>query len=405
MSESAAPQKVVRVIARLNVGGPARQAILLHAGLRCRGFDTVLVHGTVSPDEADLEDLLPAGRDGIVKVRELGARVRPLDDLRAFATLVRLVFREKPDILHTHTAKAGALGRLAAAVYNLTRARPRRCLVVHTFHGHVFEGYFGPFGNASVRLAERLLARVTDCVVAISPRQRSALVEQFRVAPGHRVTVVPLGLELDALREVDGTTPAFGQSLGFAAGSILVGCIGRLVKVKDVATLLDALALASREVPLLRLAVVGDGPEREALERRARMPDLAGRVAFTGWRRDLAAIYQGLDVVALSSRNEGTPVALIEAMAAGRPIVATAVGGVPDIVEHGRSGLLVPPGDAATLASALVTLAGDEPRRARLGEEGRAAAARHDPGRLLDEIGTLYCSGLAARRAPARQGP
>jgi len=403
MGEAPERPKVLRVIARLNVGGPARQAVLLHGGLRQRGFETRLVHGTVSPGEADLEGLLPAGRDGVIKIPELGARIRPLDDLRAFASLVRLVFRERPDVVHTHTAKAGALGRIAAAAYNLTRARPRRCLVVHTFHGHVFGGYFGALGNGLVRLAERLLARGTDCVVTISPRQQEALVGRFRVAPGSRVSMVPLGLDLEALSSVQGTTPAFRQSLGFSVEAFLVGCVGRLVPIKEVGLLLEAVSLALPRAPLLRLAVVGDGPEREGLERRARMPDLEGRVAFTGWRRDLPALYGGLDAVALSSRNEGTPVALIEAMAAGRPVVATAVGGVPDVVEHCRSGLLVPPADPGAFASALVTLSCDAAGRARMAAEGRRAAARYNPGRLLDDVEALYRRGLVVKRARARR--
>lgn len=390
--------KVLRAIARLNVGGPARQAILLHTALRDRGFETVLVHGTVSPGEADLADLLPASRDGVVRVPQLGARVRPLDDVRALLALARVVFHERPDVLHTHTAKAGALGRVAALAYNLTRPRARRCLVVHTFHGHVFEGYFGRAGSAAVRVSERLLARVTDRIVAISPAQRSAIVDRFRTAPAAQVSVVPLGLELEDLLAVEGTNPALRQALGFPRDAFLVGCVGRLVPIKDVGSLLEAVSLAAPRVPLLRLAVIGDGPERAGLEQRARDLGLDGRVSFTGWRRDLPFVYGGLDAVALSSRNEGTPVALIEAMAAGRPVVATAVGGVPDVVEHERSGLLVPASDPAALASAIVRLAGSGDERGCMGAAGKALAARFRWRRLLDDLEALYLSGLDRRR-------
>jgi glycosyltransferase involved in cell wall biosynthesis len=393
------PIKVVRAIARLNVGGPARQAVLLHTELPPRGFETVLVHGTVSPGEADLEDLLPASRDGVVKVAELGARLRPFDDLRALLALGRVVFREKPDVVHTHTAKAGALGRVVALAYNVTRRRSTRCLVVHTFHGHVFEGYFGRAGSAAVRASERLLARVTDRVVTISPRQRAAIVGRFRIAPASRVRVVPLGLELASFRAIgDHLDPRFRESLGFPANSFLIGCIGRLVAIKDIGTLIDAVALAVPSLPSLGLAVVGDGPERESFRRHAAARGVGDRVAFTGWRRDLPAVYAGLDAVALSSRNEGTPVALIEAMAAGRPAVATSVGGVPDVVEDGVTGFLVPPGDPPRLAAALVRLAGDPVGRARMGIAARAAADRYDRSHLLDAIEELYRTGLDARR-------
>ncbi len=392
------PIKVVRAIARLNVGGPARQAALLHVELPRRGFETVLVHGTVSPGEADLEDLLPASRDGVVKVAELGARIRPLDDVRALLALGRVVFREKPDVVHTHTAKAGALGRLAALAYNLTRRRSKRCLVVHTFHGHVFEGYFGAAGSAAVRMSERLLSTVTDRVIAISPRQQAAIVERFRVAPANRVRVVPLGLDLGAFLAVGDLDLRLRRSLGFPEDSFLVGCIGRVVPIKDVGMLIAAVAVASRGLPGLRLVVVGDGPEREALERAAVDRGLGDLVAFTGWRRDLPEVYAGLDAVALSSRNEGTPVALIEAMAAGRPAVATSVGGVPDVVEDGVTGFLVPPGDPGRMAAALVRLAEDPGARARMRRAAREAADRYDRSHLLDAIDGLYRSGLAARR-------
>jgi glycosyltransferase involved in cell wall biosynthesis len=395
---------VLRVISRLNVGGPARQAILLHEALPARGFRTVLVHGTVSPGEADLEDLLPASRNGVSKVPELGARLRPFDDFRALVALTRAVFRERPDVVHTHTAKAGTLGRLAALGYNLTRRRSRRCLVVHTFHGHVLEGYFPPAATRLVRMAERLAARVTDRIVTISPRQHSEIVERFRIAPASRVTVVPLGLELEPFYGVGDADPRLRDELGFPPRAFVVGCVGRLVPIKDVATLLEAVAIATVDDPSVRLAVVGDGPERARLEGRARQLDVHDKVVFTGWRRDLPVVYAGLDAIALSSRNEGTPVALIEAMAAGRPVVATAVGGVPDVVQHEHAGLLVPPSDPRAMAAALLRLARSPDERRRMGAAGRAAASRYHRARLIDEIEALYRSGLERKRGKAREG-
>lgn len=391
--------KVVRAIARLNIGGPARQAILLHTGLRGRGFDTVLVHGAVGPGEADLEDLLPPSREGVVAIGWLRSRIHPLDDVRALLALGRIVFRERPDVVHTHTAKAGALGRVAALAYNLTRPRARRCVVVHTFHGHVFEGYFGPLGSAAVLAAERLLAVASDRIVTISPRQRSAIVDRFKVSPPRRVSVVPLGLELDDFFAIEGRSARLCEALGFPAESFLLGCVGRLVRVKDIATLIDAVEMAASQVPAVRLVVVGDGSERAALERHVRERGLGSRVVFTGWRRDLPEVYAGLDAVALSSRNEGTPVALIEAMAAGRPVVATAVGGVPDLVEDEVSGILVPPGHARALADAVVRLARDGETRASFGRRGREAARRFEAPHLIEALDALYRSELARVRS------
>ena len=390
--------KVVRVIARLNVGGPARQAVILHRDLPARGFSTLLVHGIVGPAEASLEDLLDPGDRGVIKIPELGRRIHPLDDARALARLVRLVFAEKPDVLHTHTAKAGALGRLAALAYNLTRSRRRRCLVVHTFHGHVFEGYFGTVGSSAVRASERVLARVTDRIVAISPLQRSAITERFHIAPSDRVSVVTLGLDLDPFFEVGDVDPRLRVELGFPPESVLFGSVGRLVPIKNVPMLLDAFALASASAPGIRLVVVGDGEEKSALVERASALSIDSRVRFLGWRRDLLSIYAGLDAVVLSSENEGTPVALIESQAAGRPVIATSVGGVPDVVTDGRTGLLVRPGDHRAFAAALVRLAGNPAERRQFGQEGRTAALRFRRSHLLDALSSLYRDGLSARR-------
>ena len=201
--------KTLRVIARLNVGGPARHVVLLDRGLRARGHDTRLVHGSLAPFEASLEHLAVESDLPTTHIRELGRRINLLDDLRAFVQLVRLVFREAPDVVHTHTAKAGTLGRLAACLFNFTRPRRRRCLVVHTFHGHVLTGYFAPATNVAVRLAERTLARITDRVVTISPAQRDDIVTRFRIAAAERTIVVPLGLDLEHLRRLDpGAAPA-----------------------------------------------------------------------------------------------------------------------------------------------------------------------------------------------------
>lgn len=392
------PPKVLRVIARLNVGGPARQALLLHETLRARGFQSMLVHGRVGPGEASLEHLLEERGLDSVRVQDLGAAVKPFSDVRAFLCLLRLLFVERPDIVHTHTAKAGALGRLAALVFNLTRTRSRRCLVVHTFHGNVMQGYFGPVGTMMVRCAERLLARITDRIVTISPRQRAEIVETFRIAPTARVSVLRLGLDLDRFLRVGRVDDGLREELGLPEQSVLFGCIGRLVPIKDLPTLLHAFAIASERVPRICLLIVGDGGEREPLERLAATLGLGQAVRFLGWRHDLERLYGGLDVVVLSSRNEGTPVALIEAMASRRPVIATAVGGVPDLVQDGDSGVLVPPRDPGQLAGAIARLALSRELREAMGAAGRSRIEPYTKEHLLEAVSGLYRQGLSDRR-------
>ncbi len=356
------------------------------------------MHGQVDPGEGSLDDTATARGLRTIRVADLGRRVRPWSDLRAFARLLRIVFAERPDVVHTHTAKAGTLGRLAAGVFNATRSRRRRCLVVHTFHGHVLSGYFGPVASLAVRVTERLLARVTDCIVTISPLQRDEIVNTFRIAPPDRVRVVPLGLELDDLLALPACGGGLRSSLGLEPAQIVFGYVGRLVPIKDLPTLLQAFALACRRVPRACLVIVGDGPMRAGLQQRAAELGVGGAVRFIGWCRDLPAVYATFDVVVLSSRNEGTPVALIEAMAAGRPVVATSVGGVPDVVVPGETGILVPPGDPVALADAMVRLAEDADGRRQLAAAARQTVFRYHPSRLITDILDIYTNGVAAKR-------
>jgi glycosyltransferase involved in cell wall biosynthesis len=391
--------KIVRVIARLNVGGPARHVVLLDRGLRARGHDTRLVHGSLAPGEASFEHLAAESNLPTTRIRDLGRRISPLGDLRALVHLVRLIFRETPDVVHTHTAKAGTLGRLAAGIFNVTRPRRRRCLVVHTFHGHVLTGYFRPAANVAVRLAERTLARATDRIVTLSPAQQHDIVTRFRIAAAARTTVVPLGLDLQPLARLDALAPNFRIRLGIAGEALVVGYVGRFVGIKDLPTLVRAFARVSAERPDAILLLAGEGPCRGEIDALVAALALQGRVRFTGWTEDLAPLYATIDVCALSSLNEGTPVALIEALAAAKPVVATRVGGVADVVDHEATGLLVPPRDPAALAAAILRLASDAGERARFGAAGReAVVGRFSPERLVDDIDALYTSELARKR-------
>jgi glycosyltransferase involved in cell wall biosynthesis len=390
--------KIVRIIARLNVGGPARHVALLNGALDVRGHRTLLVHGALDAGEASLEQAAHDRQLTMVREPNLGRRVRAGGDLRALISLVRILFREKPDIIHTHTAKAGTLGRLAAFAFNSTRRRSTRALVVHTFHGHVFEGYFSPLANRVIRLIERTLARITDIVVTISPRQRADIVHRFAVAPEAKTVVVPLGLDLERLlalpaRHSDIASPRAGD------GDVVIGFVGRLVPVKAIATALKAFGRAHAVLPSLRFVIAGDGPERAAATALMAELGLRDRVTLLGWVDDLPAFYASIDVLVLSSINEGTPVAVIEAMAAGRCVVATAVGGVPDVVDDGVTGVLVAANDPDAMAAALLRVASDATLRTAMGAAGRAKAAAYSYLRLADDIERLYERGLTAKRS------
>jgi glycosyltransferase involved in cell wall biosynthesis len=381
---AARPIRVARVIARLNIGGPAQHVTLLTAGLDRVRFVTTLITGVVGEREGDFTEAARARGVEPVVIPELGRAIRPTRDLVALCKLVRLFRRLRPDIVHTHTAKAGALGRLAARVAGVP-------VTVHTFHGHVLEGYFSPAATRAFLAIERWLARGTDRLVTVSPRLRAQLLAMGIGRPD-QVEVVPLGLDLGRFRRgLGASAPALRASLGLAPGTPLLGSVGRLVPIKDHPTLFRAVAQLESDGEAAHLVVVGDGEDRPALAQLAQALGVSARVHFLGWRADLETILNELDVVICSSRNEGTPVALIEAMAAGVAVLSTEVGGVADLVTHGETGWLVPPGDPSAMAGAIRHLLAEPSLRARLAAAGRRVALdRHDVTRLIARIERLY---------------
>jgi glycosyltransferase involved in cell wall biosynthesis len=406
IAHQACPVKVVRIIARLNVGGPARHVVLLSEALSRQGYDTLLVHGSIDGGEASLEHLAASRGLRTRKIPALGRRIRPIRDLVALAALLRVLFTEAPDVVHTHTAKAGFLGRLAALLYNLTRSRASRCVVVHTFHGNVLTGYFTKPGSWLVQRVERASSMVTDCVVAISPSQRQELVEELAVATSEQTTVIPLGLNL-APYLVDRSRQSARDRLDLDPQDFVIGYIGRFVPIKALDRLVSAFAIVVRSLPGSVLVFAGDGPTRAQVEALAIELHVRDRIKFLGWTDDVAGIYAAIDVCCVSSLNEGTPVALIEAMAAQVPVVATRVGGVMDLIEDGRTGILVPPDAVDALAQALLRLASDPELRQRLGEAGRAGVtSKYAVDRLANDIHMLYQGQLhKKRRAAAERAP
>ena len=383
--------RVVRVITRLNIGGPSIQAITLSDRLTGRGFETLLAHGQLDAGEGDMRYLLPVS----VPVNEVQALRRPpapVYDAVALARLLQIMRGFRPHIVHTHMAKAGTIGRLAAALYNRTVGRRARARIVHTYHGHVLEGYFSPAKTRMFLGIERGLARLTDRIVAISPEIRTELLDEQRIGLPHQYRVIPLGFELGALSSIDDRARvAAREQLDIAADRHVVSTIGRLTAIKNHELFLEAASLLAAGDPAALFLIVGDGELRRDLEQIARARGIADRTRFLGWRRDLTTIYGATDVLLLTSRNEGTPVALIEALAAGVPGVSTDVGGVRDVIEDGASGLLAPPGDVRALASGVASLLHDPARRRDMGERGRkAVVVRYHIDRLVGDIDALY---------------
>ena len=389
--------KILRIITRLNVGGPAIHAILLDSELNKNGHTDILVTGTVSDSEGDMFYLAKDKGVTPVVVSDLGREISFKKDLKAFFALYKLMRKEKPDIVHTHTAKAGTLGRLAAILAGVP-------VKVHTFHGHIFDGYFSPFRAKIFILIEKLLALFTDRVVVLSDSVKNDIVNRLKISSPDKSVVVPLGLELEKFLNSGPSKGNFRRKLGVSDDMLLVGIIGRLVPIKNHKVFLDAVRKIKDTDSRMkvRFVIVGDGELRFELKAYTKKLNIEEMVIFTGWVENLAEVYVDLDLVALTSLNEGTPVSLIEAMASSRAVIATDVGGIKDLITDNVNGILVRSADADDISSKLISLLKDEERRKRLGLNGRKMVmTKYTKERLVKNIGSLY-DGLMVRRAGDR---
>ena len=371
--------RVLRVITRLNIGGPAINAALLSARLDTSRFATLLVAGSESPSEGSMLDLGRLGEGlALRRVPALSREISPIDDLRALATITKIAREFRPHIVHTHLAKAGTIGRVAARLAGAPA-------VVHTYHGTVFRGYFGGLKSRAVIGVEQTLSHITTRIVAITPSQRSELIE-LGIGDKRKVVEIPLGLDLAPFLQPMDRAQARSH-LGLQSDARVVAIVARLVPVKNVSLFLRAMTAVRSGSAL----IVGDGELRLQLEREAAALGIASRCRFVGWQSDIRAVYAAADVVALTSNSEGSPVSIIEAMAAGRPVVSTAVGGVPDLIHHGVDGVLVPAGNVDALANAIRLLLADALRRDQLGAAARRKVyPKYDASRLVADITRLY---------------
>jgi glycosyltransferase involved in cell wall biosynthesis len=383
--------KIVRILARLNIGGPAIHVVNLTAGLNPERFQSLLVTGVENPDEGSMLDYaLSRGIQPLILPEIVNEfRLKPRDG-KALLHLYQLMRRERPHIVHTHTAKAGFLGRLAARLAGVP-------LIVHTYHGHVLHGYYGATKNYLLRRMERALACITDQIITVSELVKRDLI-YYRVAAAEKIAVLQLGFDLAPFRSCQNQRGHLRREYGLDEHSQLVGIVGRIVPVKNHRLFLDAAARVAAREESVRFVIVGDGALRREMEDYASVIGLAGRTIFTGWRRDLPKIYADLNVLVVSSDNEGTPVSAIEAMAAGLPVVATRVGGLPDLVTDGENGLLTPAKNPDAMATAILGLLQDSPSATRLGQTARTMTQeRFAVERLVADTERLYLQLLVEK--------
>lgn len=401
--------KVLRIIARLNVGGPARQVTWLTESMNDGiEFSSTLIAGTVPEGEDDMSYFATDRGIEPVYIEEMSRELSPKDSV-SLIKLYRAIRRERPDIIETHTAKAGTLGRVAAFAYRWFTpgtlvGRPRKVAVIHVFHGHVFHSYYGAAKTKIFILIEKLLARIaTHKIVTISAQQLREIHEEVGVGSRKQFEVIPLGIDLSGFRSDPESRSSMRRELGIDDGTLTIGFVGRLTEIKNVPLLLAAASqyLENETVPQTIFLIVGDGNLREDIEAEAVAHGLGKSIRFLGNREDTERIYSALDIVALTSLNEGTPLSLIEAMATGVPFVSTSVGGVVDLAGEIRdreeaisiadNGVLTASCDAHGFAKGLIYLAKNEKLRFGLGENGRRFVLTHyNKDRLVEDFKKLY---------------
>lgn len=414
-------KRVMRIITRLNVGGPARHVTWLTRGTKDAGYDTVLVTGTVPAGEDNMSHF--ASQQGVkaIALASLSHKVSWKDAI-AIWKLYRMFRRFKPDIVHTHTSKAGTVGRIAGLLYRwLTPAaligRPRRCHFVHTFHGHIFHNYYNPLKTWIFLTVEKLLARLaTNRMIALCPQQYREIHKTFGIGRAEQFAVIPLGLDLNIFKDGRRRRDLLRNEMRAKQDEVLVGIVGRLTEIKNHKLFLRAASLLKKthrvtDVKRVRFVIIGDGHLRRALEAQVDSLGLTGDVTFLGMRDDPENFYPALDIVALTSMNEGTPLTILEAMANSRAVIATAVGGVRDLLGAARDtngqncsytlcqrGMTVVPNDPVAFSQGLEQLIHQKQVRTELGRRGRAFVEQNfSINRLIDDISNLYDELLKPR--------
>jgi glycosyltransferase involved in cell wall biosynthesis len=396
--------KILRIHNRLIVGGPSHNVTLLTAYLSPE-FETKLLVGKKDPAEKDATYI--ADQLGLVplEIKEMRRSILPFYDIIAYFKIKKIIREYKPDIVHTHASKSGAVGRLAARACNVP-------LIVHTFHGHVFHSYFTPFMSKMIVRFERFFAKRTDAIIAISDSQKQELTEVYKIAPREKVFVVPLGFNLDKY-SVDQDTKKiiFRNKYGFDKSELIIGIVGRLVPIKNHDMFLEMAALVkSKTNKNIRFAIIGDGESRPNIEKKSAelglsysyfitSPKSKTDILVTSWETEIDQALAGLDIVVLTSINEGTPVSLIEAQSAYKPVVSTNVGGVEDIVIHGETGFITELGDTQGFADYVVNLIEDAALRDRMGKSGYDnVIKRYSKQRLINDMKSLYLSFLTTKK-------
>jgi glycosyltransferase involved in cell wall biosynthesis len=381
--------RILHVITRLVVGGAQENTLLTVTRLDRVKYEVTLASGPTAGPEGSLEDHLPP-TVAFERIPELVRYPHPVTDLLAIRRLYRLMLRDRYHIVHTHTTKAGIVGRIAARLARVP-------IVIHTPHGHAFHAYLNRVGSEALKWVERSLARRTDQIVCLTPAERDDHL-RYRIGGREQFEIIHSGVDVDRFKQVPIDAAARRRAVGLPASGPLIGCVARLVPVKGVEYLLEATPALRAAAAGATVVVVGDGPLRPELERRAHALGLDGTVVFLGLRRDVPDLMPLFDLLVLPSLNEGMGRVAVEALAAGRPVVGSRVSGIQDIVADGQTGLLVPPADPHALAAAIIRCLGDPEQARAMGRRGQAKAREYSIEAMMAKI-----EGMYERWADARQ--
>jgi len=397
MGPNSHKKRILRIIARLNIGGPAISVIILTNYLQSE-FETKLVIGNISEGEESMDYLLEQYNVKPVYLSTLKRELSFIGDIKSVFAVYRIIREFQPDIVHTHTAKAGAIGRSAVILYNLMHLRfgKNRIKLIHTFHGHVFKGYFNRFVTFVFIIIEKTLAIFTDVIIAVSDALKKELLDKYKIAPDKKIRVIYEGLELEQFFNID---ISHNSDAGKLMEQKIITTVGRLVPIKGQKFLIQA--FSKLKVPA-KLLIVGDGILRKELYELSNKLGLSDKVEFTGYIRDVAMIYKKTDIFVLSSLNEGAPFTIIEALASARPVIATDVGGVRDLLGSKVSiisdniylcerGILVPSGDVDAIAMAINYLIENPEIGYRISISGREFVKKvFTINRMIKDMSLLY---------------
>jgi len=375
--------KIVRIITRLNIGGPAVHTILLTSKIDNTKFQSYLLTGEVEKTESNMMYLADKYNVKPIVFPEISREIRPLRDIKSFFKIYRLLRIIKPDIVHTHTAKAGTIGRLAAFFSGVP-------IIIHTFHGNVFNGYFSKAKTKIFIIIEKLLAKLSTKIIAISKQQKNELVK-YGVAFIEKIKIINLGFDFENVIPGPEHKRKFKSNFNFPADAKLVGIVGRLAPIKNHILFIDIAEQVINKYDNIYFPIIGDGEMRALLEDKVKERNLQNKIIFTGFIRDLKSVYADLDIVLLTSINEGTPVALIEAMACGKIVMTTKVGGVADFIVNGKNGFIFDTKDYEPFVREIENWLADKKSYEIIGEEAKKTAMKlFGAERLISDIERLY---------------